>query len=620
VYSNTKTNRDVIEQQLAIHRPLRKSALPHGCEVLRCRYGFSKASVVLAPILYADSGRTFRAPCSGKLLSQADAQCLTLCASSGNIMMLPYHVEEAPSVDDGAACPSKQPIYAVETPQASSGHTQVHFPAERPLYSPHVGSTECPARQPERSLAASPLHDKDTHRRADNSKGDEESAAACDTAVVGPAEGCTTSGTKGGRATGSFAAPEQCESARMESAGQAEREAAGGKAGHAPVENDVVCLLTDSDDDMPARTVATIAAWSAGRGKEEDAAQQKSAPPHVEHGAAQSAWDPELAAAPLTTGPEPQDVIYTPGTAQPAMHAPSLSDPDAVVAALKRSDHAGARELYMRQLSPRDKHMLKEKRFGRIIVHPARPDVHINLDMRCAVHCTAPPDYQRMLLEDVLLAWPNMDPAVQRPHSSAARSQISSGHPSSDAASTPLPAPLLKQRGQKAAQKRPAERPSADAKQRKQRARKPCKGGLQPGPQPAVAASNHDEGLRRLLYKPGNQKTAEQDKGNCKFHARTPEMHGDRQPECGKQRGPSTPKAALQACAMDRRQAAGNPCSSARPSAARKLETRQTGMPACSGSPNAWADDATPPGESEKHPDMPHQCCCKNVPNNCQDA
>lgn len=58
VYSQIKTNRAVIEQQILEYHPVKPELLPRRCKFVECPYGKSKAHIVLAHFFTSEAFST----------------------------------------------------------------------------------------------------------------------------------------------------------------------------------------------------------------------------------------------------------------------------------------------------------------------------------------------------------------------------------------------------------------------------------------------------------------------------------------------------------------------------------------------------------------------------------
>ena len=408
VYSSARPNRDIIEQQISKHRPLKQGPLPPGCEVLQCPYGHSRASLVLEPLIHSQAQQppavrstvvVHDCSQSAAAIQQPDTPLLPLLRSSQQVSAA---VNRAAEVGES---PSRQLEGKCETPQASSGQTQIRFTANAPdlASSPNQGDSRhmAEARQREGCYV------KGHNHPSENSSGDDEGSAAA--GLEQPLAESLTKTRADAPATGlaatSAAIGSQNWAWATEARGsQLSRDKASGAGGtQQPDEHEVICLLSDSDDDQAAAAVrADAPAITAAKHHTEEtsapAVKQDSGPsptgvpepaavrpscgqPKAPPAAADADLAPSCHKQPLGSGIPPG--IYVPGTSNVAVHAPALREPGTVLEALSGRDFEQAKERYMAQLSAEDKRRLKEKKCARIIITP--PVRSCTSTLTCAV-------------------------------------------------------------------------------------------------------------------------------------------------------------------------------------------------------------------------------------------
>ncbi len=251
VYSLQESNREVIERQISEWRPVDPAALPKQCRVIQCPYGKSKAHIVLAHIFSSEAFQSHPAAaepvqCNSHIGQGSSAQTPAL-----DLMLQPGSANPSP---DGrassVAMPDRMPMAAWMAPLASSG--QPGQPQDRCNHDMGCQAEACAqageVRSPEEvSSPGVASHDA----IAQEPEPAQRRQAGQPSAGGGAAE--KQSGTDGEAPPDAPSSSARLQPSRRDPRLRPRRDAAaaGPSRPAAPPDDEVVCLISDSEDEQP---------------------------------------------------------------------------------------------------------------------------------------------------------------------------------------------------------------------------------------------------------------------------------------------------------------------------------------------------------------------------------
>lgn len=239
VYSLHEGNRAVIERQIAQWRPVNPAALPKQCKMVQCPYGKSKAHIVLAPIFtFEECQKEMRIACQGEpvlggqlLLSSQLGQ-----GSSAQTLALGWR----PQHSGAHAAPDGTSPAAAGMPNGSSGDMHnAGASACQPGPCAQVGEVSSPATAPN----AAGAHQEEQPQEQVHSQ--EAAPPAKEPAVV---KQCGSHGDfqHAAAPTSVPVKPSRRDPRLRPRKGTA---AAQPTSRGLPIEEDVICLVSDSEDE-----------------------------------------------------------------------------------------------------------------------------------------------------------------------------------------------------------------------------------------------------------------------------------------------------------------------------------------------------------------------------------